>query len=188
MALSERDRRALILGGGALVVLAVYFLGIEPLWGWYDGLASGHAGAANEVARIVGNEREARYYATQIPEWEEQVGKLSVPKPFAEQVTAVSERIVAAAAESGLQLKGASPGAPVAWADDPGLQRASILIDAEADWEKVFKFIAALYRSEGVLSVEQMELSSKKSKKLTVKLTVTFLVQAPAGGRNPWSS
>jgi len=188
MALIERDRRALILGGGALVVLAVYFLGIEPLWGWYDGLVSGHTGAANEVARIVGNEREARYYATQIPEWEEQVGKLSVPKPFAEQVTAVSERIVAAAAESGLQLKGASPGAPVAWADDPGLQRASILIDAEADWEKVFKFIAALYRSEGILSVEQMELSSKKGKKLTVKLTVTFLVQAPAEGRNPWSS
>ena len=103
-------------------------------------------------------------------------------------MTAVSERVVAAATESGLKLQGAAPGAPVAWEDDASLQRASILIDAEADWEKVFKFIAALYRSEGVLSVEQMELSSKKDGKLTVKLTVSFLLQSTVEGRNPWTS
>ena len=52
MAMSERDRRALMLGGTALGVLAVYFLGIEPLWGWCGNLAGEHQTRAARMARM----------------------------------------------------------------------------------------------------------------------------------------
>jgi len=187
--LSEKDRRALILGVITLGVIAVYFFGIEPLWTRYDELTSRHETHAAKIARIIVNERKAKYYAVQVAEREEKVGELLPPKLYSEQINSVSEKVVTAAQKSGIKLKGLSYPAPIAWPDDPALKQASILIDAEVDWENVFKFVAALYRLEGVLSVEQMELSSgKKGGKLTAKMKVSVLVKAPEQSENPWSS
>jgi hypothetical protein len=189
MVISERDQRTLKLGAVALGVLAVYFLGIEPLWGWYDAKVSEHARASEQVARAVGRQRKAAFYTQQVADWEAKAGPLTTPKTYAQQLTEVSGRIVEAAQQSGVQIKGATPTAPGMWADDPGLQRASILIEAEADWESVFRFIAGLYRAEGILSVEEMDLAgdAKQGGRLHLKLTVSFMVQAEAGGAR-WSS
>jgi len=189
MAITERDRRALILGGAAVGVIAVYFAGIEPLWEKYDRLVSKHQANATTMVRVLVNERKADYYAEQVSELEEKVGELSPPRPYSEQITAVSEKVVTAAQQSGIKLQGSSPTGPLAWPDDPELQQASIIIDAEADWEKVFKFVAALYRLEGILSVEQMELTGKpKGGRLTLKLTVSVLVEAPEQSDHRWAS
>ncbi len=185
MALSERDRRALVRGGIALGVIAVYFLGIDPLLAWYDALVSRHEANAASVARVITNQRKAGHYRDQVSEMEEEVGGLSTPKPYSEQITAMSEKVITAAQQSGLNLKGATPTAAIAWPEDPSLKQASILIDAEAGWENVFKFIAALYRTEGVLSVEQIELSGEGGK--VVKLTISVLVKAPESSDDPWA-
>jgi hypothetical protein len=188
MVLTERDWRALKLGGSGLAVLLVYFGGIEPLWGRYDALVSRHAKAAGQVAQAVGRERKARYYEQQIEDWQAKAGPLTSPLPYAQQMTEVSGRLVKAAQEAGLRIKGTTPTASAFWPDDPTLQRASILVEAEADWENVFKFVAGLYRTEGILSIEEMDISgdAKKGGSLGVKLTVSFLVQAEADGAR-WS-
>ena len=189
MVIGERDRRALILGGIALGVLAVYFLGIEPLWGWYDARVSEHSRATEQVARAVGRQRKAAYYEQQVVAWESKAGRLTAPRPYAQQVTEVGGRIMAAAQQAGVQVKGTTSTAPTVWPDDPSLQRASILIEAEAEWESVFRFIAGLYQAEGILSVEEINLAgdAKKGGQLTLKLTVSFMIQAEAGGAR-WSS
>jgi len=189
MAMSERDRRALMLGGTALGVLAVYFLGIEPLWGWCDDLAGAHQTRAARVARILADERKADYYAQRVAEFEEEVGGLSPPARYSEQITASSEKVVTAAKESGIELQNATPAAAVAWPGEPGFQQASIIVDGQGGWENVFKFIAALYRLDGILSVEQMELTSdpKKGGKMTVKLKVSVLVKAPEPRDDLWA-
>jgi len=189
MVLSDRDRRALKLGGTVLAVAAAYFLVIDPLWGWYDARASQHSRATEQVARAVGRQRKADYYARQVADWEDKSGRLTTPEPYARQITEVSGRIMAAAQQAGVQVKGTTPTAPAVWPDDPTLQRASILIEADAEWEGVFRFIAGLYQSEGILSIEELDLSgdAKKGGRINLKLTVSFLVQAEAGGAR-WSS
>ena len=189
MAVSERDRRALILGGIALGVIGVYFLGIDPLWGWYDGLVTEHKTAAAAMKRIVADERKAKSYAERVAEFEEKVGELVPPQLYSKQISAASEKILNAAGPSGIKVQGSTPTSPVAWPDDPGLQQASIIIDAEGGWDNVFKFIGTLYRSEGILSVEQMELTGdpKKGGKMTIKLTVSVLIQAPEESDDQWA-
>jgi hypothetical protein len=189
MVISERDRRALVLGAVALGALVVYFRGVEPVWGWYDAKVSRHLRAGEQLARAVGRQRKAVHYTQQVADWEAKAGPLTTPKSYAQQVNEVSGRIVEAAQQAGVQIKGATPTAPGMWGDDPDLQRASILIEAEAEWESVFRFVAGLYRAEGVLSIEEMDLSgdAKKGGRLNLKLTVSFMVQAEAGGAR-WSS
>ncbi len=189
MVLNDRDRRALRLGGIVLAALAVYFLGIEPLWGWYAGRASEHSQASEKVARAVARQRKADSYAQLVADWESRAGRLTPPGPYARQVTEVSGRIMSAAQRAGVQIKGTTPTAPAVWPDDPALQRASILIEADAEWESVFRFIGGLYQSEGILSVEEMDLTgdAKQGGRLNLKLTVSFMVQAQAGGGR-WSS
>jgi hypothetical protein len=187
MEISGRDRRALIIGAGALAVLGLYVYVADPLWNKYDALVARHEANASRVARILVNEHKAAYYAKQVAEREEKVGSLSPPKPYSEQVTAISGKIVGAAQQSGVQLKGSSPTAPVAWPEDPSLRMATVVIEASAGWEAVFKFVAALYRIEGVLSVEQVELTGKGGE-FALKLTVSFLTQASQQDGNSWSS
>lgn len=189
MTISQRDRRALWLGGFGLGLLVVYFLAVEPLWAWYADLASSHQSAAADLSRLISNNRKADYYAARVAEMEERVGPLTEPKPYSEQISVVTERLTATAQGNGIDLKGATPVAPVAWPDDPRLQRAAILVDAEAEWTNALKFIDALYRVEGILSVEQFELSgdAKKGNKLTLKLVVSLLAQAGQEGASPWS-
>jgi len=186
MALSEKDRRALIVGGIALGVIVVYVAAVEPSWTWYDGLVERHGTQAASVTHLRVNQRKAQYYTERVTEFEKKAGVLQAPKPYSEQITAVTSKVMLAAQESGFKLKNAAPTAAVAWPDDPGLQMASILVDGEAGWEEVFKFIGALYRVEGVISVEQMELNGKGGS-FTVKLTVSVLVKAPEQGSSPWA-
>jgi hypothetical protein len=187
MEMSRRDRRALILGAGALAVLGLYMYVVEPLWNRYDTLVARHEANASRVARILVNERKAAHYAKQVADLEEKTGPLSLPKPYSEQVTAISGKIVGAAQESGVQLKGSSPTSPVAWPEESSLRMATVVIEANAGWESVFKFVAALYRIEGVLSVEQVELTGKGGD-FALKLTVSFLAQASQQDGNSWSS
>ncbi len=187
MEISGRDRRALIVGACALAVLGLYVYVVDPLWNKYDALVARHEANATRVARILVNEHKAAYYAKQVAELEEKVGSLSPPKPYSEQVTAISGKIVGAAQQSGVRLKGSSPISPVAWPEDPGQRMGSVVIEADAGWESVFKFVAALYGIEGVLSVEQMELTGKGGE-FSLKLTVSFLAQASQQDGNTWSS
>lgn len=189
MALSDRDRRALALGGAGLLLIGVYVFGIEPAWAWYDGIVAEHESQAARLARVRSNEAKADYYARQIEQWEKEVGALSPPRLYSEQVSAVTEKIISAAQPNGTELKGLSPAAPAVWPEDPKYDRAAVLIDAEAGWPDVFKFIDALYHIEGVLSVEQLEFAGdpKKGGKLGVKLNVSVLVLAPEDSQGGWS-
>jgi len=190
MTLSERDRRALILGGIGLGVIVFYLLILDPVANWYSDLAGEHQRLANQIAQTIYEKDKERHNAELVAKWEQDKGPLSAPKPYSEQITAVSNEIVAAGKKSGIKLKNTTPRAAVPWVDDPKLKRASIIIDAETGWENVFKFIAALYRIDGVLSVESMHLSSssKKGGKMTLKMTVSVMVQAGQGGKKPWTS
>jgi hypothetical protein len=189
MALSERDRRALVLGGVGLLAIGVYVFGIEPAWSWYDGIVAEHESQAARLGRVRSNEAKADYYTRQIEQWEKEIGVLSPPRPYSEQVSAVTEKIIGAAQPNGTELKGISPAAPAVWPEDPKFDRAAVLVDAEAAWPDIFKFIDALYRTEGVLSVEQLEFAGdpKKGGKLTVKLNVSVLVLAPEESQGGWS-
>lgn len=188
MNISERDRRALVLGGIAVGVIAIYLVAVSPLVNRYDAMVAGHDKAAAKIARILGEERKAAYQAEQIVAWERQAGELVEPRPYSEQITAVSHKLVAAYQASGMQVKHSHWTQPTPWPDDRSLSLATIHIDAEAEWENVFKFVAAVYRIGGVLSVERLELSgdSRKPGPLTVKLAVSVLVQSE--GDNRWSS
>lgn len=182
MAMSQKDRRALVMGGVVLGLIALYFFVIEPLAVGYADMNREHDAVASRVARLVYNQKKNAYLTSQIAEYEENNGLLEAPKPYDVQITAVGEQIVTAAMSNGLQLKGTTPGAPVAWPDDPALEMSVVRIDAEAEWEKVFGFIGALYRVPGVLSVEQMELTSdpKKGGRITVRLGVSILAAKAA--------
>ena len=111
-------------------------------------------------------------------------------KRYSEQITTVGEQIVAAAQKNGVQLKGTTPSAVRAWPPDPTLQLAPVLIEADADFEPVFKFIDALYRIDGVLSVESLDLTGdpKKGGKLKMRLTISVLVKSQQTGGARWAS
>lgn len=189
MALSDRDRRALVLGGVGLLLIAAYVLGLEPAWAWYDGIVAEHESQAARLARVRSNEAKADYYTRQIEQWEKEVGMLAPPRPYSEQVSSVTEKIIGAAQPNGTELKGISPAAPAVWPEDPKFDRAAVLIDAEAGWPDVFKFMDALYRTAGVLSIEQLEFTGdpKKGGKLAVKLNVSILVLVPKQNEGGWS-
>jgi len=188
MNISERDKRALTFGGVAVGAIAAYLIAISPLLNRYDAMVSEHDKAAAKIARILGEERKAAYQAQQIAEWERKASELTDPKPYSEQITAVSHKLVGAYQANGMQVKNSNWTQPTPWPDDRSLSLATIHIDAEADWENVFKFIAAVYRIEGVMSVERMELTGdpKKPGPLTVKLAVSVLVRSE--GDNRWAS
>ncbi len=187
MALSERDRRALILGGAALGIIAAYLLVVKPLVNGYHGLLREHDAVAQAAARKVYEQRKADYLTAAVKEWEDKAGTLSPPKPYSEQITAVGERIVAAAQESGVQLQGTTPSAASAWPGDGQVSQATMQIEAQSNWESVFKFVAALYRIPGVVSVETMDLTGEKGgEKLKLRLGVSVLV-APVSEKR-WAS
>ncbi len=205
MALSERDRKALVSGGVALGAIGLYVLLIEPLARAYADLVADHERLASKVARSVHVNRKAAYFAEQLAEYEQIAGELSPPKPYDEQITTIGEQIIAAAQKSGVQLRGSTPTAPVPWAEDPTLEMALFRIDAQAGWENVFKFIASVCRIPGVLSVEQLDLSGGPKKggskgpkargparpggngKITMRLTVSVLAAAPAKSEILWA-
>jgi hypothetical protein len=184
MALSERDRRAVIMGGIGLGLIVLFIAVIEPLASQYAGLVAEHERCASQVARALYSQKKNAWLARQVAQYEENNGPLSPLKPCGEQVSAVGEQIVAAAQANGVQLKGTTPTAATPWPDDPSLEMAIVRIDAEAEWEKAFGFIAALYCVNGVLSVEQMEMTSdpKKGGKITLRLGVSVLASKAANG------
>ena len=207
MEISRRDRRALLLGGVGLGLIAMYFLAIEPLASAYAKLVADHDRLAAKVARRIHDNRKAEYYAGRLKEYEQTAGELSGPKPYDEQITAVGEQIIAAAQKSGVQLRGATPTAAVPWGNDPTLEMALFHIDGEVrwenlmtagrGWENVFKFIANLYRIPGVLSVERLDLSGERKKgspndpsqggKIALRLAVSVLVEATPSREEPWA-
>ncbi len=188
MNLSGRDRRALILGGAVLAVIATYVFIAGPLLARYDALVTEHDRLAGTVARIVRDDRKAAYQTGLVAEYEKKAGPLTSPKPHSQQITAVSNRLVEAVQAGGIQMKNSYWTKPVPWAEEPALALASLHIDAEAPWENVFRFLAALHRIEGVLSVERLDLSGdpKKPGPLAMKLVVSVLVQAESP--KPWAS
>ncbi len=190
MTLSERDRRAVILGAGGLGVLLVYLFVIEPTAGAYAELTNDHARLAGRLARQRFESDEAAYYTKRVAEWEARAEPLAPPKPFDEQANHVGEGIVAAAQQNQVKLENTNWSLPTAWPDDPALGLAGLQLEAEADWEPIFKFITAVYAIEGVLSVEEMELSGdpKKGGKLSLSLGVSVLVKADPRAGGLWAN
>jgi hypothetical protein len=194
MTMSERDRRAVKLGIAGLVVLGAYFGAVEPLRARYEQLAERHQAAAEKIARNVEERQRLGVREKEVKECEEKVGPLVVERTYSEQITAVGSRIMAVAAENQVQIQGAVPSPPTPWTDSwaakggasggQQLEQASITIEAQTGWENAFKFIAALYRTEGVLSVEQLDLSSdSKGGPLKMHLVVSVLMKASAEGK-----
>ena len=187
MALNARDRRAIVMGVAALVVMAGYLLVLRPAIRSYRNLVREHDTAKRAVGRRIDEQRKAEFLAARVKEWEDKAGELGPPKPYGEQMAAVGERIVAAAQESGLQLQNTSPAAATAWPDDARIAQALVQIEAQAEWENVFKFVAALYQIPGVLSVEQMDLTGEKGGgNLKVRLSVSVMVVPTS--ENRWAS
>lgn len=188
MALTQRDRRALLLGGAGIVVLGLYMWVIEPAATAYATMVGTHGQRAERAARLAWEAERARYMDERVTEFEANAGSLGTPKSYSEQITSVSEQLVGAAQAGGAQVRNSTWSAPAPWAEDPSLALARLLIDAEADWEGVFKFLNAVYRIPGVLSVEELDLNSdpKKGGKVAIRLTISVLVQASSQGAGLW--
>jgi hypothetical protein len=194
MNMSQRDRRAVKLGVAAAVVLGGYFGVVEPLQARYQRLVDWHQAAAEKIARNVEERQRLSVREKEVKECEEKAGPLLVERTYSEQITAVGSRIMAAANESQVQIQGAVPSPPTPWTDawaakgetsgGPQLDQATITIDAQTAWENAFKFVAALYRTEGILSVEQLDLSGDaKGGQLKLHLVVSVLMKASAEGK-----
>lgn len=206
MALSTRDRRALVAGAVGLGVLGVYFLGIEPAARAYGRLSDGHDRLAAQLARARQNQAKAAYYRQRIADFEKDTGELLPPRPAAEQMTAVAAALMTAAQQSGVQLRTVTPAAPSPWGDDPALALAVLQVDAEVGWPKadlsaqawsnIFKFMRQAYRIPGVLSVERCDLGSElppgppnnpnAGGKINVRLTISVLTAAAREDDAPW--
>lgn len=188
MALSKRDRRAIIMGVSALAVMAGYLLVLRPALRSYRNLVGEHEAATRALNRRIDEHRKAEFLAVRVKEWEAKAGSLLPPKPYSEQIAVVGERIVAAAEESRLQMQGTTPTAATPWPNDPQVAQAIVQIEAKADWENVFKFLAAVYRIPGVVSVEQLDLSGegKGGGSLKVRMSISVIV-APTS-ENRWAS
>lgn len=195
MNLTQRDRRAVRLGVVGVALIGAYFFVLEPLAVRYAKLVRDHRSAAATIRRKILDGRRYAEREPQVRNWEEKAGNLIPSRPYSEQITAVGTKIIAAAGENGVQLQGATPSAPTPWSDTAGpamagaggeapLAQALIHIDAQAEWENVFKFVAALYRIEGVLSVEQFDLSGdpRQGGQLKLKLVISVLMKAAEGG------
>ena len=184
MTLTSRDRRALILGGATLALAGLYIFALEPGLAWYDGLTADHGKLAGQVAELHKRNQMRAWRRRQLAKWEEEAGPFTLPKPYDEQVTTVGREVMAAAQKSGLEIKNSSWAAPRVWSANPSVALATMQIDAETQWQNVFKFIAAAYRVPGVLSVESLGLTGdpKKGGKLTVRLSLSVLVQPASEG------
>ncbi len=190
MALSTRDKRALYFGGAALALIGLYFGVIEPTYHAYSDLAGRHESAANRLAAARREQQKNAYAEERIKEWESKAGLLTPPKLYGEAITSVGSQIIAAAQSSNVELAASTPAAATPWPEDSQLEQALINIDAQAEWENVFKFISALYRIEGVLSVEQMDLGTvepKRDNKLKLRLAVSILLQAAPNRGGRWA-
>ncbi|MBI4580676.1 MAG: type 4a pilus biogenesis protein PilO [Planctomycetes bacterium] len=194
MALSARDRRAVILGAAALAAIIGYVLVVRPVATAYGSLVREHAAATRAANRRADEQRRAEFLAKRVKDWEEKAGELVPPKPYSEQITSVLEQIVAAAQEADVKLQGTTPGAPTAWPDDPQVSQAPVQIEAQSEWENVFKFVVGVYRVPGVVSVEQLDLTGEGKGggkgegggNLKVRMTISVIV-APAS-ENRWAS
>lgn len=188
MALAKRDKRALILGGVLLAIIAAYFGMIEPATRAYADLTERHSTTANKLAMTRREGQKRAYMNERVKTWEVKAGTLSPPKPYGEAITTIGSQIIAAAQTCEVELQGAIPTAPSPWPDDAQLERSLINVDALADWERIFKLIAALYRIDGVLSIEQMDLTSGERGKLKVRLSISIFLQAAPAGGDKWAS
>jgi Tfp pilus assembly protein PilO len=188
MEISQRDRRAIVFGGIGLVVICAYLLLIEPAMTYYDDLTDEHTVLAAKVGRIMRDTQKVPYMKEHLKECEEKCGVQSKPEPYSRQITAMSERLMTAS-QCGVQLKNSHWVSPKPWADDPTLELAQIQLDAEGDWENVCKFLGAIYRTDGVLGIEQMDMTGdpKKGGKITLRLTVSVLVQVDLQEKNRWA-
>lgn len=188
MVISDRDRRALTLGVAVLAVIGAYLLFDTYVLSWYDAMVADHAVRAGKVAKGISDKKEAMALSSSIAEWEEKAGSLADPPAYSEQSTKVHEQIITAAQKNGVNLKNVNVTAASAWPEDPKLQMASFHIEGETEWPKVFEFIAGLYHIPGVLSVEQIKLSTgKDGGKLAAEMTLSFLVEAARQGGGLWA-
>jgi type II secretory pathway component PulM len=188
MEIAARDRRAIQFGLIGLGAILLYLLVVDPLIDRYDALAAEHKAQAAKVAKILRDNKKAKFLAETIKIWEDQTGVQSEPKRYSEQVTAVSDRIMTAG-QCGVQIKNSNWIAPRAWPEDPRFEMAQVQIEAEGDWERLCTFLANLYHTDGVLSVEQMDLSAgtRKDGKAGLKLTLSVLVQANPQNKDHWT-
>ena len=190
MTMSERDRRALILGGVGLGAVALYLLAIEPALLRYNQLVVDHRRNSAQTNKINLENKQAKYYADRITEWEEQVCELSEPKSLSVQVTKLREQIISAAKSSGAKLKGSTSVTETTWDADQRLRKILMRLEAEAGWEDAFKFVDALYKIENVISVEELDLKGdeKSGGRLTVTLTLSVLAKPDSEAQKTWAS
>ncbi len=184
MEMTQRDRRAIVYGGIGLGIIFLYLLVVEPILDSYDKLVREHKTLSVKLARVMRDNKKVKYLSEYIKSEEERTGTISDPRPYSEQITAMSEKIMTAS-QCGVQIKNSSWVSPRLWPEDPKLEMAQIQIDAEGNWEAVCRFLAALYKTDGVFSIEQMDLSGKGGR-MNLKLTVSVLVQATLSEKDRW--
>jgi hypothetical protein len=207
MALSQRDRRAITIGGGALAAIALYFFVLEPGTAAYARLTRDHSQLAQQIAGTIRDRDKAAYYEERLTEYEAVVGELAPPKPYDEQITTIGTKLLEAAGKAGVALHNANPSAATIWGEDPALSVARFHIDAEVAWKKaaqapqkwesIYTFIQNVYQIPGVLSVEQFDLTADIEKKppndpnlggkLMLRLVVSVLTESSPEEESPWS-
>lgn len=186
MEISARDRRALGGLGVAFVMVLGYLFVVEPLCEKYEAMVTEHSNLAGRLSRIRRADQEAKYLAGKVAELEEKGIDLSPPTFYYDQVNMVSEKIHTAGQQTKTKLKSLKPATAKSFPDDRTLQIAMISLEGEGGWEDVFKFMAALNRIPGVLSVEKFKLKGKGGK-LNLQMTVSVLVKAEPRKEGPWT-
>jgi type II secretory pathway component PulM len=188
MEISSRDKRAIVFGAIGIAIIAVYLCAVEPALAAYDRICGEHCRLTDRVTKALRENDSTRLArgASALAEAEKRYGAISTPKGYSEQMTCVSDRITTAG-QCGVQIKNTSWIAAKQWPDDAGLQMAQVQIDAEGDWDSLCRFLAALNHTEGVLSVEQIDIGAGSPGRLHSRLTLSVLVQADTQTKDRWT-
>lgn len=185
--MSGRDKRALTIGGGFLLVIGVYLLGVEKLLDWHDEKTVDHATTAARLKREIERGAERAVQAKRVEDWQANWTTLEPPKLYNEQIEILTKALMEKAGGNGLEIKEVKESTALALPDEKDTQYATFTIKGKIEWGNAFKLVDALYKTPNVLSLEDFELSGEGGQ-LDLAMKISVLIKAPQGSDDPWAS
>lgn len=177
--MSGRDRRALLFGAPAiLLVVAVFFVG-PPVMDAVGRRGAEHARLEQQCRSLLADKALVDREKAAIERLEKEIGAFEEPLAYDEHVTRLFQHVYAAAKRAGVKLKSRRRVEARSSRIDPRYDLAGVRMQLEAPFVGVVKFLHELQQTPGVFSIESLELSAdpKKPQALSVQIQISTFVQ-----------